>query len=192
MIFGNKRKVLVKKSRQTASVQQEEVHKAHQGHNALDVHTYYQLPQDLEIAPSIPLRSPARARPQSHGSLASMSTDSSSAAGHPHRHSQCTPSLRKKHSPTCETLREIRAKQSEAALRTVYETQTLAYLSDNIELHPSPIRAHKLRWSSSESSAEDDIPEEDEEAESPSTAAPNWWTSWIYSPNPEKGWPLPE
>jgi len=125
--------------------------------------------------------------------MISISTESSLASDHLHRHSQYVPGLRKKYSPTCETLRELRAKQSEAALRNAYEAQTLAYLSDSYKPQSFPSRTQKVTWSGSESSAEDDIPEEgeEEEVESPAVGTRGWWTSSIYSPSPGKGWPLP-
>ncbi|KAF4552490.1 Hypothetical protein D9617_10g074720 [Elsinoe fawcettii] len=81
-------------------------------------------------------------------------------------HSFHTPkqSLRKRRSPRVHSLRELRAKESEAQLRSVYETQTLAYLNDDIQ----PYRRYdegRTKWSFTESTSEEDIKEEAEEDE---------------------------
>ncbi|PNS20582.1 hypothetical protein CAC42_309 [Sphaceloma murrayae] len=73
-------------------------------------------------------------------------------------------SLRKRRSPRVSSLRELRAKDSEAQLRSVYEEQTLAYLNDTIQSYRS-LHSARPRWSSSESSGEDDIKEEPDEDE---------------------------
>ncbi|KAF2218560.1 hypothetical protein BDZ85DRAFT_80782 [Elsinoe ampelina] len=72
--------------------------------------------------------------------------------------------LRKRRSPKVLSLRELRAKDSEAQLRSVYETQTLAYLNDDIQPYSRP-GGSRLKWSYSESSSEEDIKEEPEEDE---------------------------
>lgn len=187
MRFGKKHIVLVKKTRGAA--QQEDAHGTQQPCSSLGDQTCQRPEPIVNAAPSIPRRSPARTRPQSCTSITSISTGSSLTSDHSHRHSQYVPSLRRKHSPTCETLRELRSKQSEAALRNAYEAQTLAYLSDSYEPRPTPSKTHAFSWSGSESSAEDCILEvEEEEAELPAVGTQGWWTSSIYSPTPDKEW----
>ncbi|KAG8623508.1 hypothetical protein KVT40_008484 [Elsinoe batatas] len=72
--------------------------------------------------------------------------------------------LRKRRSPKVLSLRELRAKDSEAQLRSVYETQTLAYLNDDVQPYRRPGES-RLKWSYTESSSEEDIKEEPEEDE---------------------------
>ncbi|GAB7344477.1 hypothetical protein MBLNU457_2314t1 [Dothideomycetes sp. NU457] len=189
MLFGKKHIIQAKKAR--GAVQQEDGFKPQQTWTLLEAQTYQRAEQNMTAAPSIPLRSPARPRPQSCTSITSISTGSSRASEH--RHSQYVPGLKRKYSPTCETLRELRAKQSEAALRNAYEAQTLAYLSDSYRPRPTRSRTQGLSWSGSESSAEDYILEEEEEDEdeSPAPGTQGWWTSSIYSPTPGKEWSLP-
>jgi len=99
------------------------------------------------------------------------------------------PKLRKKHSPTLETLRELRVKESEAALRTAYETQTLAYLTDSIKPFRKPGTPGKSRWSCSDSSELEDILDEEEEF----VLAPEHWRSNtpFYITPMNLDWPLP-
>jgi len=99
-----------------------------------------------------------------------------------------SPELKKKHSPTSQTLRQMREKQSEVALRRAYESQTLAYLNDAIQ----PRQWQHEAWvSSSDSSTGEDIlsvdTEEDEEA---FVLAPeHWWSeSSIVSPRDHRSW----
>ncbi|KAF2158063.1 hypothetical protein K461DRAFT_264864 [Myriangium duriaei CBS 260.36] len=86
------------------------------------------------------------------------------APGRPNLKSTSPRRLKRKPTPRFVSLRELRAQQSEAALRSMYESQTDAYLNDI--LHPHHDKEHSRRstkWSLSDSSGEEDIKEEPEE-----------------------------
>ena len=70
--------------------------------------------------------------------------------------------LRRKHSPVLETLREVRDKQSEMELQRLYEAQTIAYLTDSLPTSRRSSVAGYSDWSCSEDEDEDDEPNEPE------------------------------
>ena len=72
-------------------------------------------------------------------------------------------SLRQRHSPKLETLRELRAKESETALRDAYDQQTRAYLSETVGTVPRASTPGWSRWDCSTSADDDDPLLEDEE-----------------------------
>jgi len=122
-----------------------------------------------------------RTRPQSRDSFSSWPLADSTATTPDSRRSSVSsssqgfPELRKRNSPRALTLRELRAKESEAALRQVYESQTLAYLEDTIQPQHSPSASRRFRWSGSESFHDDTIIEEENE-DDPDIMMGDWWT----------------
>ncbi|GAM86577.1 hypothetical protein ANO11243_045910 [Dothideomycetidae sp. 11243] len=88
------------------------------------------------------------------------------APGHSLPRDSSLPRLKKKPTPRSISLRELRAKQSEAALRSMYETQTDVYLKRAISSsrRSTAPRTRWTKWSMSESSGEDeDFKEEPDE-----------------------------
>ncbi|TKX27028.1 hypothetical protein C1H76_0783 [Elsinoe australis] len=73
--------------------------------------------------------------------------------------------LKKRRSPRVNSLRELRARDSEAQLRSIYEAHTLAYLNDAIEPYRRATTPGRSKWSFSDSSGDESIKEEAEEEE---------------------------
>jgi len=78
------------------------------------------------------------------------------------------------------TLRELRAKESEAALRHVYESQTMAYLEDAIQpCQKTPLSSSSkdgFQLAGFDSSVDGTIIEEEEDEDDLEFATGNWWS----------------